>query len=117
MQELILFLMTFVFVFIIYELFVVRKEKKQDTNKKPVEIRYLEARYKLDMKKLNYKGLLNIVSLVSAFDIALIVTIIMIANSFVLELIFGCVLTLPIILVSYHIVGTIYQKKGMKKNV
>ena len=89
MQEFYLFLMTFVLVFLIYELFVVRKEKKGKSKKKPIEVRFLEARYHLDLKKTNYKQLLNIISLVSAFDIALIVTIIMFAKSFILELLLG----------------------------
>lgn len=117
MQEFYLFLMTFVLVFLIYELFVVRKEKKGKSKKKPIEVRFLEARYHLDLKKTNYKQLLNIISLVSAFDIALIVTIIMFAKSFILELLLGATLIFPIILVSYHFVGAFYQKKGMKKDV
>ena len=59
MKELILFGMTFVFVFLIYELFVVRKEKKGMSKKKPVEVRYLGARYKIDLKGKEYKRLLN----------------------------------------------------------
>ncbi len=117
MKELILFGMTFVFVFLIYELFVVRKEKKGKSKKKPVEVRYLETRYKINLKGKEYKRLLNLVSVVSAFDIALVVTIIMVAKSFILELVLGAFLTLPIILVSYHLVGKIYQKKGKKKHV
>ncbi len=117
MQEIYLFLMTFVFMFLIYEIFVVRKEKKGKSKKTPMEVRFLEARYHLDLKKINYKQLLNVVSFVSALDIALIVTVIALAKSFVLELVLGACLTLPLILVSYHFVGKFYQKKGMKENV
>ena len=116
MQEVYLFILTFLLVFGIYELFVVRKEKKGNSKKKPVEVRYLEARYQLDIKKLPYKQLLNVISFVSSFDIAIIVTIIVFAKSFLLELLLGICLTLPIILVSYHFVGKIYQKKGKRKN-
>ncbi len=117
MHELILFGMTFLFIFLIYELFIVRKEKKGKSKKKPIEVRYLEARYKIVVKGTQYRRLLNIVSVVSAFDIALIVTLIMITKSFILELVLGACLTFPIILISYHIVGKYYQKKGMKKHV
>ena len=52
MQELLLFLLTFVFVFILYQIFIVRKAKKKGKKfKEPIEITYLVNRYKLDLKK------------------------------------------------------------------
>ena len=117
MNEIFLFVLTFVFIFIIYELFVVRKLKKGRAKKKPIEVRYLEARYHLNLDKKSYKQLLNVVSLVSALDIALIVSIISMAKSFIIELLLGVCLIIPIILISYHFVGSYYTKKGMKKNV
>ena len=117
MEEVYLFLFSFLFLLVLYELFVVRKEKKRRSKKKPMEVRYLEARYHLDLSKINYRQLLNVISVVSAFDIALLVTIILLAPSFWLEILLGAILVLPVILISYHFVGKFYQKKGMKKDV
>ena len=117
MQELLLFLLTFVFVFILYQIFIVRKAKKKGKKfKEPIEITYLVNRYKLDLKKVNYKKLLRVISIVSSLDISLVVTIIMLINNFVLEIIVGFISTLVIILLSYHIVYLVYKKKGMIKN-
>ncbi len=115
-EELILFIMTFLLVFIIYELFLVRKCKKDKRRKKPIEVNYLIGKYNLDLDKLNYKRLLNIISAVSAFDISLVVTLISILDSFYLQLLIGFVLIMLLILVSYDIVGKIYKKKGCCKN-
>lgn len=116
LDELILFIMTFLLIYIIYELFLVRKAKKDKRRKKPVEVNYLIGKYNLDINKLNYKRLLNIISVVSAFDISLVVTIVSLLDSFYLQLLIGFVLIMLLILVSYDIVGRIYKKKGCCEN-
>ena len=120
MEELILFLLSFVFIFIAYQFLVVSKAKrnsKKKNKKEPVEVTYLVTKYKLDMTKVNYNQLLQIISLVSSFDIALIVSLVMIVNNFFLRLLIAFVATIVIILVSYHLVYLFYKKKGMIKNV
>ncbi len=114
-EELILFIMTFMLVFIIYELFIVRKAKKSKKKKKPIEVNYLIAKYNFDLDKLNYKKLLNIISIVSAFDISLVVTIVSLLKNFYLQLLIGFVLIMLLIIVSYDVVGRIYKKKGCCK--
>ena len=116
LEELILFLMTFALIFIIYQLFIVRKAKKDKRRKKPVEVNYLIGKYKLNLEKINYKRLLNVISLVSALDIAIVVTIISFIKSFYLQLLVGFVLIMLIIITSYDIVGRIYKKQGCYKN-
>ena len=79
MQQLILFLLSFLFILVIYEIFIVSKakknEKKKIENKQPVEVKYLMAKYKLNLKKINYHELLHVCALVSSFDMALIVSL------------------------------------------
>ena len=70
----------------------------------------------LNIDKLNYKKLLNIISVVSAFDISLVVTIVSLLNNFYLQLLVGFVLIMLLIIVSYDIVGRIYKKKGCCNN-
>ena len=119
MQEFVLFLITFLFVLLIYEIFIVRRTKKKKKKKEeyePVEVSYLVKKYKLDLKKVNYNRLLQVISFTSSLDIALIVSIILFIKNFILEILIGFICTLFIILVSYHIVYLIYKKKGMIKN-
>ena len=117
MEELILFGLAFLTVFLIYEVVLFRLAKKVlGKDLELTEINYLEKKYKLDMKKVNYKRLRHVVALTSSFDIALTVSIIMLFKSFALEIIVGFISLIILILVSYHIIYLIYKKKGMIKN-
>lgn len=118
MEEIILFLLTFLTVLIIYEVFIVsktkkKKAKKKDKVKEPTEVLYLVNRYKLDMKKVDYNQLLQIVALVSSLDIAIVVSIMAMFDNFFLEIMIGMVGVLVTILISYHLVYLFYKKKGM----
>ncbi len=116
LEDFILFLLCFFLILLVYEVFIVRKAKKEKT-KKPIEVKYLITRYHLDMKKVDYLQLLQIVALVSSFDISFIVSISVILDSYLWQIIAALVLVLPVILVSYHLVGVVYKKKGMTKDV
>ena len=62
MEEVILFVMTFVLLFIIYQIvFIVPQKKrveKKENKKELLEIRYLKSKYNLDFDKINYNQLL-----------------------------------------------------------
>ena len=120
MKEFILFLLTDIFVFIIYEIFIVSprkiKKKKSKKVKDPVEMQYLVNRYHLNMKKISYNQLLQIIAIVSSFDIALSVSLIMLCKNIWLELLVGLISIIGTILVSYHLVYLFYKKKGMIKS-
>lgn len=125
MEELGLFILSFIFVFLIYQIFIIipakkrknnkskGRKKKEDTSKELFEIKYLQARYKLDMKKINYNQLLQICAITSSFDISFIVYLIGIINNFILRVLGGFIFTLGIIMLSYHLVYLFYKKKGM----
>lgn len=125
MEELGLFILSFIFVLLIYQIFIIRpakkrknnkskgRKKKEDISKELFEIKYLQARYKLDMKKINYNQLLQICAITSSFDISFIVYLIGIINNFILRVLGGFIFTLGIIMLSYHLVYLFYKKKGM----
>ena len=125
MEKLGLFILSFIFVLLIYQIFIIipakkrknnkskGRKKKEDTSKELFEIKYLQARYKLDMKKINYNQLLQICAITSSFDISFIVYLIGIINNFILRVLGGFIFTLGIIMLSYHLVYLFYKKKGM----
>ena len=123
MEELLLFFMCFVTVLILYEIFIIRpakkrhkSKKKKDKDKEVLEIKYLTARYKLDMEKISYNQLLQICAITSSFDIALMVSIVGLISNFIL-MILGCFgISFIVIILSYHLVYLFYKKKGMIKN-
>lgn len=84
----------------------------------PSEIQILIVKYRLDMSKINYRGLLKVVGLVCAIDIAFITTIVSFVksdNSYVL-LGIGALLVLPTILISFMLLGKYFKKKGLVLN-
>jgi len=115
-RELLLFILSYIVVFLLYRIFIIKKAERKKKSKEPFEVTYLVNRYRLDLDRINYKRLLNVVSFVSSFDIALVVVIILLFKSFILEIIVGFISTLIIILVSYHLVYLVYKKKGMIKD-
>lgn len=126
MQELILFIMCYIVVLAFYELYFVRraknyrsgkmKKKKKDKYKEPGEIMLLRSKFKVDVDKVNYDQLLQIVALVSSLDISLVVSVMSIIPIFVLKLVVGLILIFLTIYVSYYLVYLFYKKKGMIKN-
>ena len=117
-EQLILFILTYIFVLLIYEFFIVRIAKKNKDNKskkKPIEVRYVMNKYKLTMKDINYNQLLQLVALISSLDIAIVVSVMYLIDNFILKLLVGVVLMVVLIIVSYNIVGNFYRKKVDKK--
>lgn len=117
MEDIILFFMSFALVYLAYQLFIVRKAKKKNAKKKPIEVIYLVNKYRLDLDKINYKLLLQCISIVSSLDISLILSIVFLFDNYFYRIISIIVLVIPTILLSYHIVGTYYIRKGLTKNV
>ena len=118
-QELILFLATFFIVWLIYQIFIVSKTKKNRKNgviKHPTEILYLVSVYKLDLKEVNYNLLLQVMAVVSAFDIALLVSMCKLIKGYLLSIVLCIVGAIILILVTYHIVYLFFRKKGKKND-
>ena len=115
MREVILFIMTFITVFIVYQLFIVSKRKKVK-KKYPMEVNYLIYKYKIDIDKVNYKKLLRVISVISSLDISILVTIVLLFDSYLLQIIVALLLVIPIIMISYGFIGRYYVKKGMIKD-
>lgn len=121
MEELILFGLTYIFVFLIYQIFIIgpakkRKMKKIKTDKEIFEVKYLEIKYKLDLEKISYNQLIQICALVSSLDISIAVTIMTLTKKFILEMLLGFGSIFILIFISYHLVYLFYKKKGMIKN-
>lgn len=130
LEEVLLFLICFILVLILYEIFIVFPMKNYRKNKSkgkkikkvrndPVEVKYLIFKYGLNIEKVDYNKLLRIVSLVSSFDIAVVVSMVAIIEKFgyVWQMILSIVIIIPLFLITYGLVAKYYKKKGMIKNV
>ena len=119
MEEVVLFILTFLFLFIIYQfLFIIPAKKNMDKKKKKelLEIRYLKSRYSLDYDKISYPQLLQICAITSSLDMAITVTIVSFIESFLWEIAVGFVTICILIFISYYFVYLFYKKKGMVKH-
>ena len=120
MEEFILFGMTYLFVFIIYQIFVIgpakKRKKKNNKDKEIIEVKYLILRYKIDLDKISYNQLIQICALVSSFDISIAVGVMTLFNNFLLQMLLGFTTIFILIFISYHMVYLFYKKKGMIKN-
>ena len=120
MEEVILFFMTFFFLFLIYQMFFIgplkKKYKNKEERKELLEIRYLQLRYHLDLDKISYVQLLQLCSIASSFDISIVVSVVSLIQGFFLKIVIGFVMIFLLIISTYHLVYLFYRKKGMIKN-
>ena len=126
MQEVILFIMCYVVVLFFYEIYFVRRAKKykagnmskkrKERFKEPSEILLLKSKFNVDIDKVDYNQLLQIVALTSSFDISIVVSVMSLIPIFALKLVVGLILIFFIVFLSYYLVYLFYKKKGMIKN-
>ena len=114
MEELVVYILSFGFVYLSYLFLVINRDKKRNLYRNSTEFLYLEKRYKLNVNKLNMKRLAHILALANAFIIANTVLIIGFINNYFVKLLVGLIIIIPMILIVYHLIGTYYQKKGVK---
>ncbi len=117
LNDLYWFLGIYLVVYLFYLFFSVLKRKKFNVKKIPVELKLLIKKYRLDMSKINYRGIMNRIALVSSFDIAFVATFIFkFIESEVWSIIIGAIMIIPVILITFNFIGLYYVKKGCVVN-
>ena len=112
------YILVFLGVFVINYILFVRKNKKYNKNKVPIELLYLVRVYNLDIKKIKYKKFIWIYSLINTFIISTVYIIITyLLENLLLQIIIGIVLLLLLIIICYGLLGRYYIKKEGKENV
>ena len=112
------YLLVFIVVLIMSYLLFIRKNKKYNKNKIPIELLYLVRVYNLDIKKINYKKFLWIYSLINTFIITTVyILITYLLDKLILQIIIGIILLVLFIIVCYGLLGRYYIKKEGNKNV
>lgn len=114
MENVIIYIVSFTFIYLIYFFVIINREKKRNLYRKSTEVLYLEKKYKLNIDKINMKELAHLLSLANAFIIANVVLIISFVDSIILKMLLGFVVLIPMIIIVYHLIGTYYKKKEVK---
>ena len=106
------YVIVFLLVFVINYFLFIRKKKRYNKKKVPVELAYLLLVYKIDVKKINYKRFVWIYSLVNTFIVSTVYMIVMyLAEGIVWQLIVGIILLILLTIICYGIMGRIYERK------
>ena len=111
MNKLLIFSITFLTVYLIYLLTVVSKVDKNDNFKNSKQVSFFKNVYKLNIDKINLNTFAHILSLANSLIIAITVTIIELFDKLMIKMMVGFVVLLPLILITYYIIGKIYKRK------
>ena len=107
------FVISFAVVFIFYYFAMIKQYNKLDKKKVPAEVNIILRFNKIDLKKINYKKMLIMLACVTSFIIAINLTVIYkFTNSNVLIVLITVLVSLPIALVAYDLIGKYFAKQS-----
>lgn len=107
------FSILFISIYLIYVFLINRKRKTYERLKKNSEVTLVIKRYKLDMKKIKYKRLLNNIALINSFILSFTTVIILNIKSVFFRIIIGFIVAFILTYCMYEILGRIYKNKGL----
>ena len=109
------FVLSFIVVFVFYYFAMIRQYKKLDKKKVPAEVNIILRFNKINLKKINYKKMLLMLTCVTSFIIALNLTVIYkFTKSNVLIVLITVLVSLPIALVAYDLIGKYFAKQSQE---
>ena len=116
LKFLIEFVVAFIIVFIFYYFALIRQYKKLDKKKVPTEVNLILRFRDINLEKINYKLMLILLSCVTSFIIALIITVIYkFTSSNIVIILVTVLVSLPIALVCYDLIGKYFEKQSKQK--
>lgn len=113
LENLIYFGAAFLIVFLIYVLFINKRIRKNKIN--TLELNYLIRRFNLDIKKVNHKKIMWMVTFTNSFIISFTSVVTFNIESFLWRVLVGFVLLMILIYSIYEIEGRILKWKEIKK--
>lgn len=123
MIEIIVWVVMLIFIYLFYELFVIRKEKALANMENGKELTLLKRKYKLDYEKLNMKKVVRLIGVTNAFIISTVVALVYLLQNWITNTLLwmitvigvGIVLLIPMILIFYSMIGKyLLNKQGGK---
>ena len=118
MEVVLKFLYNFILLFslfiIVYKVFLYKNKKDYSKLKKNDEIKIFIARYDLDMRKTNYKNVLNAIILINSFIISFSATLILNIDGMVMILLVCFVVVFILIYALFEIAGRYFKNREEK---
>lgn len=115
MENIIISLITFVTIYLLYLIFVISKKNKLEKFEKSMYVNFLVSISKINIKNINMKKLAHVLALSNSFIISFTVFVIEYIDKFILKLLVGFVLIIPLLYITYFIIGKIYKSKEKRK--
>lgn len=113
MKYLIGFIASFLIVYLFYLITVVLQKKKYEKFRSSNQVMFFVNKYKLNAKKINISKFIKIISLTNSLVIAMTFTVILPIKNIYLELLVGLLVLIPLMLITYNLIGN-YLKKECK---
>lgn len=114
MEHVITFIVSFLIIYLVYYIIVVKREKGLEKFKEGKQLDYFKQVFKLDISKLDIKKFANSLALSNAFIMSLTITIIEFLHNLILKMVVGFAIIIPLMLITYKILGESYKKKEGK---
>ena len=117
LKFLIEFVIAFLVVFIFYYFVTIKQYKKIKKKKVPTEVNLILRFHDIKIEKINYKKMLIMIACVTSFIIAINLTVIYkFTNSNIVIILVTVLVSLPIALVAYDMIGKHFEKQS-KQNI
>ncbi len=114
MDKVLFSLGVFILLYLFYLITVINRKGKLDKFFEGVEITYLKKRYKLSLKKINKKALAHTIALTNSFIVSITILTVFIVDNYILKLMIAFIILMPLIIISYHIIGVNLKRKEDK---
>ena len=102
MDNILLFLIFFVIIYLLYYFIFVRKQIKYKKDKVFSDVKILEGYYKINIKKIGYQKILRILNFVNALMLSLIMMLVINLDKVIYKILVIIILIVPVIWVTYY---------------
>ena len=114
MKYVILFVVTFLVVYLLYLCTVILNKKKLKKFPKSNQVIFFVKKYGIKVDNSNSKELANLIALTNSLIISITITVIELIPNFILKILVAFPIILILILVLYDIIGKTMLKRGKK---
>ncbi len=114
MNYVILFIGTFLVVYLLYLFTVILSKKKLKKFQNSNQVIFFVKKYGIKVDDSNAKVLAHLIAIANALIISITIVIVELVSNFILKVLVAFLLIIPLILIQYHLIGKIMLKRGKK---
>lgn len=111
MKNLLLYIFTFIIVYLFYLIFVMSRKSVLKKFPDGMNMSYLKYKYGIKINDKNLKSIANTVFLANSFILSTTVYIVCLFDNFILGIVVGIIPLILLILILYHLIGIYYKNK------